>query len=142
MTTHWQYQLRLYLSDDLAEAARHHPDAPELRSLNDTLDACHAVMVSQLDAFESYVRAAEAGDPASFPLYKWTQATLQEPEKRRKHLKAFALRVSGQEVYPKNVADMLEAAVKPLIDGRRITHMTRHDTNPANNLPIPPEHRP
>ena len=141
MTTQWQYQLRIYLPEHLAEQARHDLQAPELRPLAQTLGAHQATPVSQLDAFEAYVAEAEKTGPETFPLYKWTRATLDDPEKRRKHLKAFALRVAGQEVYPKDVADALETALQPLVDGRHITHMTRHDTNPANNLPVPPEYQ-
>jgi hypothetical protein len=37
--------------------------------------------------------------------------------------------------------DALDAALRPLLAAGSITRLTRHDTNPATNLPIPAEHR-
>ena len=84
---------------------------------------------------------AEKAGPETFPLYKWTKATLDDPAMRAKHIKAFALRIDGQEVYGKTAADALEADLQPLVGGDVVTRMSKHDTNPANNLPIPPEYR-
>jgi hypothetical protein len=98
--------------------------------------------VSQLAAFEAYVVEAEREGPEGYPLYRWTKATLQDPAKRVKHMKAFALHVAGQEVYyPEGTADALEAALQPLLGGGLVSRLSRHDTNPANNPPIPAEYR-
>lgn len=140
MATEWQHQLRVYLSDEAADAARKERGAPALRPLADVLDAHRATLVSQLDAFQDYVAQAEREGPEGFPLYKWTKATLEDAAKRLKHKKAFALRVSGGEVYAKEAADALEAALRPLVGGV-VERMSRHDTNPANNLAVPAEHR-
>ena len=141
MSEQWQCQLRVYLSDALAEAARRDRDDPALKPLTDVLNRHRATLASQLDAFESYVAEAEESGPESFPLYKWTKATVDDPAKRAKHAKAFALRISGDEVYAKAAADALEADVQPLVGGELVTRMTRHDTNPANNLQVPAEYR-
>ena len=137
MTEEWQHQLRLYLPEDVAEAGL---DAPALRPLAAVLAAHDAQPVSQLAAFEAYVAEAEPAGAEADPLYRWTKATLADPAKRRKHAQAFALRIGGEEVYGRAAADALEAALQPLV-GTVIARLTRHDTNPANNLPIPPEHR-
>lgn len=141
MGEQWQCQLRVYLSDALAEVARRDQDDPALRPLTDVLNRHRATLVSQLDAFESYVAEAERDGPENAPLYKWTKATLDDPAKRAKHAKAFALRISGDEVYAKAAADALEADLQPLVGGELVTRMTRHDTNPANNLQVPAEYR-
>jgi hypothetical protein len=47
--------------------------------------------VSQFDAFQNYVAEAEKEGPERFPLYKWTKATIEDPTKRAKHIKTFAL---------------------------------------------------
>ncbi len=39
-------------------------------------------------------------------------------------------------------ADALEAALRPLVGGRLVERMSRHDTDPAKNLPVPAEYRP
>jgi hypothetical protein len=137
MTEEWQHQLRLYLPEDLAEAGL---DAPALRPLAAILAAHDAKPVSQLAAFEAYVAEAEQAGAEADPLYRWTKATLADPAKRRKHAEAFALRIGGEEVYGRAAADALEAALQPLV-GTVIARLSRHDTNPANNLPIPPEHQ-
>lgn len=136
----WLHQVRVYLDEALAEAARGDPEAPALGALPAVLRAHDARMVSQLDAFEAYVAAAEAQGAGRFPLYRWTKATLGDPVKRRKHLKAFALRVGGQEAYAAAVADALEAALRPLLGGV-LERLSRHDTDPANSLPVPPQYR-
>lgn len=141
MGEEWRYQLRVYLADELADLARTDREAPALRPLMNVLERHDATLVGQLDAFEAYVAEAERDGPEKFPLYKWTKATVQDPEKRLKHRKAFALRVSGDEVYAKEAADALEAALRPLVGGGVVERMSRHDTNPANNLAVPAEHR-
>jgi hypothetical protein len=141
MSGEWQHQLRLYLPEALADVARADPGAPALRPLAEVLGAHRATLVSQLDAFEAYVAEAEREGPEGYPLYRWTKATLQDPAKRLKHMKAFALHVSGQEVYPEETADALEAALQPLLGGGLVERLSRHDTNPANNPAIPAEHR-
>jgi hypothetical protein len=141
MGTEWRYQLRVYLTDELADLARADRGAPALRPLADVLEKHDAELVSQLDAFEGYVAEAEREGPEKYPLYKWTKATVEDAAKRLKHKKAFALRVSGEEVYAKEVADALEAALRPLVGGGPVERMSRHDTNPANNLAVPAEYR-
>jgi hypothetical protein len=97
--------------------------------------------VNQFDAFASYVVEAEKEGPENFPLYKWTKAVVEDPAKRPKHINTFAMHVSGKEVYPKAAADALEADLQPLLGGRLVTRMSRHDTNPVNNLQVPSEYR-
>ncbi|WP_428491516.1 hypothetical protein [Rhodopila sp.] len=137
----WQYQLRAYLTDEAAEVARIDRNDSTLHPLKEILDKHHATLVSQFDAFQSYVAAAEKEGPESFPLYQWTKATIEDPVKRAKHSRSFALRVSGKEVYPREIADKLEADLQRLVGGSLVTRISRHDTNPANNLPIPSEYR-
>lgn len=141
MSAEWQYQLRAYLTDEAADAARTDRQAPALRPLTDIVEQHQATLVSQLDAFEDYVAEAEKEGPEKFPLYKWTKATVEDAAKRLKHKKVFALRVSGQEVYAKETADALEAALRPLVGGGLVERLSKHDTNPANNLAVPAEYR-
>src|SRR5215210_930872 len=104
MSEQWQYQLRLYLADELAEAARRDASAPVLGPLPDILDKHDATMKCQLDAFADYVAQAEADGVESYPLYEWTKATIEDPVKKAKHLRSFALHVKGREVYPNEEA--------------------------------------
>jgi hypothetical protein len=141
MTETWAYQIRIYLSDTMAEATRSDPENPALKPLAAILARHDAVLKCQFDAFAAYVAEAERDGVDRFPLYRWTKATLDDPAKRAKHRQAFAIRVGGDEVYASAVADALEADLRPLVDGATITRLSRHDTNPANNLPIPNEFR-
>lgn len=141
MNEQWQHQLRVYLSDEMAEVARSDRNNSALNPLTDILNKHHATLVSQFDAFANYVAEAEKDGPERFPLYKWTKATVEDPVKRAKHIRTFALHVSGNEVYAREAADALEAELQPLVGGELVTRMSRHDTNPANNLQVPPEYR-
>ncbi len=141
MSEQWQHQLRIYLSDELAEVARRDRDNLALKPLTDILKQHQAALVSQFDAFENYVAEAEKEGPEGFPLYKWTKATVDNPAQRAKHIKTFALHVSGDEVYAREAADALEADLQPLVGGGLVMRMSKHDTNPANNLQVPAEYR-
>jgi hypothetical protein len=137
MSAQWQYQLRIYLADELAEVVRRASTAPALGPLPGVLEKHSATMKCQLDAFADYVADAEAHGIEGYPLYEWTKATIEDPVKRAKHLKSFALHIKGQAVYPKQEADALEADLQPVVDGTSILRISRHDTNPANNPQVP-----
>jgi hypothetical protein len=138
MTEQWQHQLRLYLSDELANLARQDPGNPALGPIAGILAKHDATLRCQFDAFASYVAEAEAQGVERYPLYAWTKATIEDPVKRAKHIRSFALHVKDREVYSKEEADALQTDLQPLVDGASITRLSRHDTNPANN-PQPPE---
>jgi len=142
MSEPWQYQIRIYLDDALAEVARQgDPDNPTIKQLADVLTRHRATMKCQFDAFADYVAEAEKRGPENYPLYQWTKATIANPEKKAKYLKSFTLYIDGTEVYAKGLADALERDLQPLVDGKRITRLSRHDTNPANNPQPPARHR-
>jgi hypothetical protein len=137
MSNQWQYQIRIYLGDEFAELARRDPDNPAIKSLTDILAKHHATMKCQFDAFADYVAEAENRGAENYPLYEWTKATIENPEKKAKYIKSFTLYIGGNEVYAKEIADALELDLKPLVGGQLITRMSKHDTNPATN-PQPP----
>lgn len=141
MSEQWQHQLRVYLSDEMAEVARSDRDNSALNPLTDILNKHRATLVSQFDAFANYIAEAEKDGPERYPLYKWTKATVEDPVKRAKHVRTFALHVFGNEVYAREAADALEAELQPLVGGELVARMSRHDTNPANNLQVPPAYR-
>ena len=73
----------------------------------------------------------------NFDLYEWTKKTIDDPAKKSKYTKSFALYVGGDEVYEKDKADALEAELKPLVGGPIVAKMFKYDTDPAHN-PQPP----
>jgi hypothetical protein len=141
MSEQWDYQIRIDLRGELADAARRDLDNPAIRPLADLLARHRATMRCQFDAFAAYVTEAEEQGTADYPLYAWTKATIENPEKKAKYLKSFTLYVDGKEVYAKPLADALEADLEPLVGGEMITRLSKHDTNPAHNPQVPPEHR-
>ena len=138
MSNQWQYQLRINLGDKFAELARRDPNDPEIEPLAVVLSKHGATMKCQFDAFADYVAEAEKRGTGGYPLYEWTKATIEDPAKKTKYLKSFTLYVDGNEVYAKESADALESDLPPLVGGKMVTRMSKHDTNPANN-PQPPE---
>src|SRR5262245_51626173 len=130
MTEAWQYQIRIYLTEDVAPIARRDPGNEAIKPLADILARHDTTMKSQFDAFMDYVTEAEAKGIEEYPLYKWTKATVEDPAKKAKYLESFTLYVGGDEVYAKDAADALEADLQPLIGGTLIKRMTKHDTNP------------
>jgi hypothetical protein len=137
MSDQWQYQIRIYLADQFAELARSDPGNAVLKPLTDILAKHDAALKCQYDAFAGYCAEAEKHGTKDYPLYAWTKATIENPEKKEKYLKSFTLYVAGQEVYAKALADALERGLQPIVGGALITRMSKHDTNPANN-PQPP----
>jgi hypothetical protein len=141
MAHQWQYQVRIYLDDEMSEKARRDERDEAVRPIMDVLANHRATMKCQLDAFVDYVREAERNGTDAYPLYEWTKETIEDPEKKQKHSRAFALRVGGEVVYDKDTADALEADLQPLVSDGLITRVSKQDNNPGNNIPLPPRFR-
>ena len=140
MSEGWSYQIRVYLGEDLADAA-YRGDQSALQPLTSILDRHGATLTSQFRAFEDYVQEAERKGVESYPLYKWTKATVDDPAMRTRHISAFAIRVGDAEVYAKEAADLIENDLSPLVGGEIVKRMSRHDTDPAKNIPVPSRYR-
>lgn len=141
MDDQWHYQIRVYLDDAMANLARTNLADPALAPLAAVLTRHDAALVSQYDAFAGYVAEMERAGTTDDPLYRWTKATLANAEHAAKHIGSFSVRVHGQEVYGRTEADAVEADLAALVGGGIVKRMSRHDTNPANNIPVPAEYR-
>jgi hypothetical protein len=137
MNTSLQFQLRLTVAPPFADALRNDPDGAAHAALRDLLRKHHATLKCQYDAFADYVSEAERLGVERYPLYQWTRATIENPEKKAKYLQSFTVYVNDDEVYGKEVADAIEAELNELVADDGITRVSRFDTNPANN-PQPP----
>ena len=137
MSDDLKFQLRLTLSEDFAQVARNEPGDPSISPLTVILKRHDAVMKCQFDAFADYVSEAEANGIENYHLYEWTKKTVDDPAKKAKYSKSFALYVGGKEVYEKDKADALEAELKSLVGGPIVAQMFKYDTDPAHN-PQPP----
>ena len=142
MSDQWQYQVRLYLPEELVDVARSDPDNPALNPLPEILAKHGAAIRCQFDAFAGYVAEAEKHGTEAYPLYAWTKATIEDPMKKAKHLKSFAILVKGRGIYDKKEADALEVDLQPLLGGSLITRISKHDSNPASNPQMPEQYRP
>ena len=140
-TRAWQYQLRVDLADDAAAAARAGADHPGLGALRQVLAAHDAELICQYDAFAGYCAEAEARGIEHYPLYAWTKAVIADPAKKAKYRKSFSIHVGGAEVYARESADALEAALTPLVGAGVVKRLAKHDTDPANNPQMPEEYR-
>ena len=49
--------------------------------------------------------------------------------------------MDGEQVYPKEVADAMEAELQPLVGGGQVDRLHKYDANPANNPQPPARHR-
>ena len=137
----WQYQLRVDLAEDAAAAARSGAGHPGLGPLRGILSAHDARLVCQYDAFAGYCAEAEENGIEHYPLYAWTKAVSADPAKQAKYVKSFSIHVGGAEVYAKDKAEALEAALEPLVGAGVVTRLARHDTNPANSPQMPEKYR-
>ena len=137
----WQYQLRLDLVEDAAEGARAGAAHPGLGPLRAILAAHDATLVCQYEAFAGYCAEAARHGVERYPLYAWTRAVIADPVRTAKYVKSFSIHVGGAEVYARDKADALEAALKPLVGGGVVTRLAKHDTDPANNPQMPEKYR-
>ena len=141
MSNQWRYQLRIGLREGLAEIARSEPSNPALAPLAGILKKHNATIKSQFDAFADYVAEAEKEGVETYPLYEWTKATIEDPVKKARYMKSFAIYVGGREVYEKDEADALEQELQPMVEANLITRLAKHDTNPANSPQVPERYR-
>jgi len=137
MTNEWLYQVRLTVSDALATSLRGDGAASAHPALHAVLRRHGAALICQFDAFAGYVREAEQNGPDAYPLYQWTRATIQNPEKKARYLRSYTVYVDGEQVYRRELADALEAELRSLVAPDGIVTVSKFDTNPANS-PQPP----
>lgn len=134
-----QYQIRIQIKNaNLAREVANNELTFATQPLFEVLDDHKAACICQLTAFENYCDECEAKGLTDSALYKWTKATVLEPEKQAKYIKIFTIYVDGQEVYEKNIADKLEAKLQTLVGDELVEKVSKYDTNPANN-PQPPK---
>ncbi|ASW01871.1 hypothetical protein [Paraburkholderia aromaticivorans] len=132
-----QFQLRLTVSPELADALRADPAGASHSALHEVLRRHDATLKCQFDAFADYVREAERQGTENYPLYQWTRETIENAEKKARYLRSFTVYVNGGEVYGKEVTDLMESQLSELVSQEGIQRISRFDTNPANN-PQPP----
>ena len=134
----WLYQIRIKVSERLAEDLR---STTELGLSKDILKIASdndSRLVCTFDAFAEYCEEAEREGIEHYELYHWTKSTIDNPEKKAKHLKSFAFYEGDNQVYSKELASSIEQSLKNLNGGDDIVEINFIDSNPANN-PQPPK---
>ena len=133
----WLYQIRIKVSKKLSEDLR---SVNDLRLSKDILKIAadnNSRLVCTFDAFAEYCAEAEREGIEKYELYHWTKSTIDNPEKKTKHLKSFAFYKGDNQVYCKDLASSIEQSLKNLDCGDDIIEINLIDSNPANN-PQPP----
>jgi len=133
----WLFQLRIAVSAELASTLHADPVCRSHAPLHDVLRRHDASLKCQFDAFADYVSEAERLGTERYPLYQWTRETIENPEKRAKYLQSFTVYVDGEEVYSREIADLLQAELSALVGTAGIKSVVKIDTNPANNPQAP-----
>ena len=95
-------------------------------------------VVCTFDAFAEYCEEAEKNGIEHYELYHWTKSTIENPEKKSKHLKSFAFYEGDNQVYNKELAVSIKQNLENLDSGNDIIEINLIDSNPANN-PQPPK---
>ena len=134
----WLYQVRIRVSDNLSESLRsgNHTD---LAQKLDKISNDHGMsLVCTYDAFKGYCDEAEENGIDEYALYEWTKSTIENPEKKAKHLKSFAFYRGFEQIYEKELALSLEENLEKLGVSDELLEIKVIDSNPANN-PQPPK---
>ena len=134
----WQYQVRIRTSERLSRTLR----TEDTSSLADKLRAIshfHGMtIVNTFDAFKEYCDEAEENGIEKYSLYNWTKSTIENPEKKAKHLKSFAFyKGETDQIYEKELAESLVTSLKEIGLNDDLLEIKLIDSNPANN-PQPP----
>lgn len=137
MAQTWQFQIRITVAPEQAEALRARRQYDGSDALEAILRERNATLMCQYDAFADYVSEAERVGRDQYPLYQWTKDTIDNPAKKAKYLRSFTVYVGGESIYDQASADWLHERLSALVGRAGIESVSRYDTNPANN-PQPP----
>ena len=136
--TDWLYQIRIKVSDKLSEDLRGMQELELSQAINRIAYENGSRVVCTFDAFAEYCEEAEKNGIEHYELYHWTKSTIENPEKKSKHLKSFAFYEGDNQVYNKELAVSIQQSLKRLDSGNDILEINLIDSNPANN-PQPPK---
>ena len=90
MSEDWLYQIRIRVNDEMSSNLRKNKPSGSARQIKSLARKHGTTLVCTYDAFVDYCREAESNSVEDYPLYAWTKQTIENPEKKQKHLKSFA----------------------------------------------------
>tara|TARA_B100000497_G_C7548913_1_gene331820 strand:+ start:344 stop:766 length:423 start_codon:yes stop_codon:yes gene_type:complete len=134
----WLYQIRIKVSDKLSEDLRGANELELSKAITKIATDNRSRLVCTFDAFAEYCEEAEREGIEQYELYHWTKSTIDNPEKKAKHLKSFAFYEGNNQVYSKDLACKIEQRLKDLENDHNIIEINLLNSNPANN-PQPPK---
>ena len=138
MPEDWLYQIRIRVNDEMSSNLRKNKPSGLARQIKSLARKHGTTLVCTYDAFVDYCREAESNSVEDYPLYAWTKQTIENPEKKQKHLKSFAFYRNNDQVYERALAETIYSELLPLADNGTIDEVKLIDSNPANN-PQPPK---
>ena len=138
MSEDWLYQIRIKVNDEMSSNLRKNKPSGLARQIKSLARKHGTTLVCTYDAFVDYCREAESNSVEDYPLYAWTKQTIENPEKKQKHLKSFAFYRNNDQVYERALAETIYSELLPLADNGTIDEVKLIDSNPANN-PQPPK---
>ena len=132
----WLYQIRIKVSKKLSEDLRSVNDLELSKEINKIASENNSRLICTFDAFAEYCEEAEREGIEQYELYHWTKSTIDDQEKKAKHLKSFAFYEGDNQVYSKELARSIERRLKNLDSGNDIIHNVRYLLFPLlhNNL--------
>ena len=136
--SNWLYQIRIKVSKRLSEDLRGANDLKLSKEILKIATDNNAQLVCTFDAFSDYCEEAERVGIEEYELYHWTKSTIDNPEKKAKHLRSFAFYEGNNQVYSKELACTIEQRLKGLESDNDIVEINLIDSNPKNN-PQPPK---
>ena len=138
MTTKWLYQVRIRVNEQVSNDLRNGIASSTTNKISAVAKKYGMTSVCTYDAFCGYCQEAEANGVEKYSLYEWTKATINNPEKKDKHVKSFAFYKGSDQVYEKSLAELLHRDLTPLQNNGIIEELRLIDSNPENN-PQPPK---
>ena len=88
MSDQWLYQIRIRVDEETSSNLRHNKSSSAAKLLNSLAEKHGTQLVCTYDAFVGYCNEAEKNGVEDYPLYNWTKQTIENPEKKEKHLKS------------------------------------------------------
>ena len=134
----WLYQIRIRVSESLSESLRSGKHSGLAGKLDEISSRHGMSLVCTYDAFKGYCDEAEENGVEEYALYEWTKSTIENPEKKAKHLKSFAFYRGFEQIYEKELALSLEESLQKVGMSEDLLEIKVIDSNPANN-PQPPK---
>ena len=134
----WLYQVRIRVSESLSESLRSGKHSGLAGKLDEISSRHGMSLVCTYDAFKGYCDEAEENGVEEYALYEWTKSTIENPEKKAKHLKSFAFYRGFEQIYEKELASSLEETLQKVGMNEDLLEIKVIDSNPANN-PQPPK---